>query len=172
VNDALGMSPDPRPLVLVCGQPYRGDDRIAFDVVAALAEHARNAATVVEAGALAIEHLLELPANARCIVVDAVAGIAPGAVIELDLVELATAEAAERADSIGRSTHALSIPQTLSLAHALRGRPIDGTFLGVGIAQCVPGSALSPEVAASVSAGARSLATLIARYATAAEASC
>jgi hydrogenase maturation protease len=155
-----------RPTVFVCGQPLRGDDAVGFEVVAALPGGAREAATIVDAGALDVTALASLPDDAHCIIVDAVAGVVPGELVELRLDSLAdAAHASGLATPLGRSTHALAIPDTLALARLLRGKPLDGVFLGIGIAQCVPGAPLSPRVAAAVPAGADCLASLIARYA-------
>jgi hydrogenase maturation protease len=153
------------PVVYVCGQPFRGDDAVGFAILDAIEPQTRNAATIVERGSLDVADLIALPVDARCIVVDAVAGIEPGALIELDLRDLAATEAdASELRAATGSTHALSIPQTLRLARTLRGTPIAGTFIGVGIAQCVPGTRLSQHVAAAVPSAARSVASLIERH--------
>lgn len=153
-------------VVIACGQRMRGDDGVAFELVGALDASARRLAMIIEAGSLDVAQLLELPPEARCIVVDAVAGVAPGTLVEIDLARLAGAGCDQAHAQLRCSSHAQPIPQTLALARLLRGRAIEGTLLGVGIAQCRAGAALSPAVAASVRAGARALEALIARFAT------
>jgi hydrogenase maturation protease len=153
------------PVVIACGQRLRGDDAVAFELIGALDDAARRRASIVEADALDISQLLDLPDGARCIVVDAVASAAPGALVEIDLARLAEAELDPSQGQLPCSSHALLIPQTLAFARLLRGRAIAGALLGVGIAQCRPGAALSPAVANAVQPGARALAALIARYA-------
>jgi hypothetical protein len=77
--------------------------------------------------------------------------VIPGTVVEMTLAELARIEEARDVLSpAGRSTHLLSLTETLRLAAALRGRPVLGSFLGIGVADCRLGAPLSPPVAAAV----------------------
>jgi len=159
---ALPTSSPAPTVVLVCGERLRGDDAVAFDAVAALPAGTRAAATIVEAGALDVAALVGLPEDANVVVVDAVAGVAAGELVAIPLADLARSSPRDAPGApAARSTHALPIPATLAIAAALRGRAVEGTFLGVGIAQCVPGAPLSPRVAAAVPALAQALAQRI-----------
>ena len=51
-----------------------------------------------------------------------------------------------------RSSHELPLEQALALAEELRQHPIDGWFLGIGIADCELGDTLSPAVVAALPA--------------------
>lgn len=154
-----------RPTVFVCGQSLRGDDGVAFAIAAALPADVCRKATIVAAGALHVGELLGLSARTPCIVLDAVVGVPAGAIVEIPLRELAGSPGPRGAASpAGRSTHALPIQDTLALASIVRGSPVQGTFIGVGIAQCAPGTKLSPQVAASIPAAAAAVAASISRH--------
>lgn len=140
-----------RTPVFLCGERARGDDAVAYAVAEALPAEARRRLTLVEAGALDVDHLLALGEGGTCVVVDAVAGPPPGTVIEVPLADLAARRlpAGARFEA-ATSTHALPIPAVLELAAVLRGAPVRGVFLGVGIADCALGAPLSPAVARAV----------------------
>ena len=64
--------------VFVCGEPARGDDDAGFAAVELLPPDVRARAEIVAVGQLDVLLLLDLPADEPCVVVDAVAGLAPG----------------------------------------------------------------------------------------------
>lgn len=150
--------------VFVCGEPTRGDDAAAFAAVELLAPAARDLADVVAAGQLDVLFLLDLPADRPCVVVDAVAGLAPGEVWVRPLAALVDrARALERAGRAvePRSSHELPLEQVLALAATLRDRPPAGTFVGIGGACWDAGAGLSDGVAAALPAYAEAIAAAI-----------
>jgi hydrogenase maturation protease len=136
----------PRPAVLVCGEPERGDDAAAFAAVAALPADILARVDVVHCGQLEVDHLLDVPDGAPCIVVDAAIGVAPGEVVVIPLPDVA----ARAGGAAPRSSHTLPPDQAISLAAALRGRPPDGVFVGIGGRSFGLGAGLSPEVEAAM----------------------
>jgi hydrogenase maturation protease len=158
--------------VFLCGAATRGDDGVALAVEAALRDDERALVDVVAAGALEAEHLLALAPDQPCIVVDAVAGPAPGTLVELALPALAAGVAGSPRFAAATSSHALTIPATLALAAVLRGGPVQGTFVGVGIADCRVGAPMTPAVAAAVPALARAIGHAARRLAATEAATC
>ena len=135
-----------RPVLLVCGEPERGDDGAAFEAAAALPPAVLVRVDVVRCGQLDVDHLLAVPDGARCIVVDSAVGVSPGAVVAIPLADLV-----DRAGGgTPRSSHALPPDQVIGLAAALRGRPPEGVFVGIGGRAFGLGAGLSPEVAAAL----------------------
>jgi hydrogenase maturation protease len=150
--------------VFVCGEPTRGDDAAAFAAVELLPPVTRGHAHVVEAGQLDVLFLLDLPADRPCVVVDAVAGLAPGEVWVRPLAALV--DRARALDRSGRaveprSSHELPLEQVLALAATLRDRPPAGTFVGIGGVRWDPGAPLSEAVAAALPAFADAIAAAI-----------
>jgi hydrogenase maturation protease len=138
----------PRTVLLVCGEPERGDDGAALAAVAALPPLVAARATIVRCGQLDVDHLLAVPDDAACVVVDAAVGVAPGEVVAMPLADLA-----DRAGrGAPRSSHTLPPDQVVSLAAALRGSPPEGVFVGIGGRAFGLGAGLSPEVAAGLQA--------------------
>ena len=83
-------------------------------------------------------------------VVDAVAGLAPGEIWVRPLAALVD-RARSRASGAGaepRSSHELPIDAVLTLAATLRAAPPPGTFVGIGGSRWDVGAPLSPAVAA------------------------
>lgn len=148
-----------RITVFLCGDASRGDDAVAFAVAAALSAADRQWMDLIEVGGLDTAHLLALADGQPCIVVDAVAGPEPGETVEMPLADVAALGRGDASFSFpGRtSSHAMPLPAALQLAQVLRGAPVRGTFLGLGIAGCAFGDPLSPPVAAAVPALARAL---------------
>jgi hydrogenase maturation protease len=158
--------------VFVCGEPTRGDDAAGFAAVDLLPGDVRARADIVTAGQLDILLLLDLPADAPCVVVDAVAGLPPGqvwvrplaALIGLDPVRVAGRDARPRAGRGGpepRSSHELPLQQVLALAATLRASPPVGTFVGIGGLRWDVGAPLSPEVVAGLPTLAEAVAAAI-----------
>ena len=77
-----------RVAVFVCGEQARGDDGAGPAAVDLLPAGIRAGAEIVLAGQLDVLLLLDLPADAPCVVVDAVSGIPPGQVWVRPLAEL------------------------------------------------------------------------------------
>ncbi len=132
--------------VLVCGEPERGDDALAFAAVRALPDRAARLADVRYCGQLEVEALLELPLGTPCVIVDAAVGVRPGTVVTLPLERVA----GRAAGGGPRSSHALPVEQVLALAAVLRGEPPSGTFVGMGGSSFGLGDPLSPAVAAAL----------------------
>jgi hydrogenase maturation protease len=150
--------------VFVCGEPARGDDAAGLAAVDLLPPDVRARADVVEAGQLDVLLLLDLPANAPCVVVDAVAGLAPGDVWVRPLAALvsrarALAEGGNAPEP--RSSHELPLDQVLALAATLRDVPPAGTFVGIGGSRWDVGAPLSAPVAAGLPAFAAAIAAAV-----------
>ena len=135
-----------RLTVLVCGEPARGDDGVAFAAVAALPASVRDRVDIVVCGQLAADHLLDIPEGMPCIVLDAAVGVAPGEVVTMSLADVA----ARRGGGAPRSSHTLPPDQAISLATTLRGAPLPGVFVGIGGRSFGLGAELSPEVASGL----------------------
>lgn len=120
--------------IFVCGEPTRGDDAAGFAAVELLPADLRERVEVVPVGQLDILFLMDLPDDAPCIVVDAIAGLRPGEVWVRPLAALV--DRARALDATGRaveprSSHELPLEQVLGLAAALRDAPPAGTFVGI-----------------------------------------
>jgi len=134
-----------RVTILVCGEPMRGDDALALEAVRDLDATARNAAEVREVGQLSPDELLDAPEPV--IVVDAVSGPEPGALVDISLAELAAAGGpAPRASS----SHALPLATAVGLSVRLRGAPPEGRFLGIAGADYGLDAPLSATVRAAL----------------------
>jgi hydrogenase maturation protease len=170
--------------VFVCGEPARGDDGAGPAAVELLPADARERAEIVEVGQLDVLLLLDLPADAPCVVVDAVSGIPAGEVWVRPLAELIDLGAArggreatgsDEAPGSGgsrperaagsrpqpRSSHELPVERVLALAATLRDAPPRGTFVGIGGAGWNVGTPLSAAVAAALPAFAAAIAAAI-----------
>ena len=178
-------------IVLACGDELRGDDGVALVVVGALPPEVLARAEVRIVGAVAVEELVALPTGSRVVIVDAVAGLAPGQLVELELAALigrapdratldAEAPAAPDAGALdalrpaalnphvpkapavsSTSSHQLPLPEVVALAELLRNAPLEGRFVGVGIESVAFGSGLSMPVAAAVPALAEAIARAV-----------
>ena len=141
-------------VVIVCGEPMRGDDGVALAVVDALPPPIRALIATRRVGSLMPDDLLTV--DGPVLIVDAVVGPAPGTLVELPLAAVA-------ADKMPmpptRSTHALPLPSMLGIVAALRegGLP-PGRFLGVAVDRVGLGDRLSSGVAAAVPRAAARLA--------------
>jgi hydrogenase maturation protease len=146
--------------VFVCGEPARGDDAAGFAAVELLAPEVRALADIVVVGQLDVSLLVDLPDDQPCVLVDAVAGIAPGETWVRSLAELVNASAA-RGRPAPHSSHLLPVDRVLALAALLRSEPPAGTFVGIGGADFDLGGPLSPAVAAGLPAFAAAIAVAI-----------
>ncbi|HWS12126.1 MAG TPA: hypothetical protein VN279_04970, partial [Rhodocyclaceae bacterium] len=88
--------------VFLCGEPLRGDDGLALRAAALLPEPARRRARIEEVGQLDLLDLTALGPDEPCLIVDAVAGIAPGELYAAPLEAL-------REDVRARSSHRLPV---------------------------------------------------------------
>jgi hydrogenase maturation protease len=159
VKDAIPAAD--RMQLLVCGEPARGDDAVGFAAVAALPAAARDRVNVVACGQLQVDHLLDVPADVACIVVDAAVGVPPGEVVTLSLADVA----ARRGGGAPRSSHTLPPDQAIALAAALRGAAPVGVFVGIGGVDFELGADLSPAVRAGLPRLVESLVAEIERLA-------
>lgn len=132
----------PRVTLLVCGEPLRGDDALGLAVLDALPPGARAMAEVRHVGQLMPDDLH--PHASPVIVLDAVAGPAPGTLVDVSLDRLAAASAG--GDFNPASSHALPLLITLGIVERLPGGLPDGRFVGIGAADYTIGAGLSPAV--------------------------
>lgn len=135
-------------VIFACGAPMRGDDSVALGAVAGMDASGLTGAHVRLVGALAPEHLVDLPAGTSVVIVDAVVGVAPGRIVELGLHELA----AHEAGVLAASTHQLPLGRVVALAQLLREEPLPGRFVGVGISDARLGASLSVPAAEALPA--------------------
>ncbi|MEO8208882.1 MAG: hypothetical protein ABI598_07580 [Chloroflexota bacterium] len=125
-------APAPELRILVCGAGDRGDDRAPMaaisQILPALPSGLRSRIEVRRCPQLDVTDVINVAEGETCLVIDTVVGIEPGSIVRLSLVELA-----RRAGGIApRSTHALSIDDTLQVAEAVRGSLPPGAFVGIG----------------------------------------
>jgi hydrogenase maturation protease len=139
------MTPMRTVTILVCGDPMRGDDGIAAEILRRLPATTLHLADVRHVGGLMPDDLLSAPEP--IIVVDAVAGAAPGEVIDLPLGRLR----AGRGDALApHSTHGLPMPAVLAIAERIRGELPEGRFIGIAGDEFGIGTAISDATLAAV----------------------
>lgn len=144
--------------ILACGAIDRGDDGVAVRAVRALSRSAREGAQIDEVGYLSPELLIGDAPELPRLVLDCVAGLPGGEIIDLPLAELPALEARMRTTS----THALAPGAAVALAALLGAvRPAD-RFLGIGGERFEVGDDLSPAVSAQLVALGRRIASCIA----------
>lgn len=132
--------------VLACGAIDRGDDGVALRAVRSLSPKQRGRAQIDEVGYLSPELLIGDPPDRHRLVVDCVAGLPCGEIIDLPLAGLPELEA-----RIGStSTHALAPGAAVALADLLGGVRSSDRFLGIGGVSFEMGDDLSPGVAAQL----------------------
>lgn len=141
-----------RVTLLVCGEPMRGDDAVADQIVDLLPATTRSLADVRHVGALMPDDLTG--ASGPVILVDAVHGPPAGTVIDLPIDGLG--ELVEAGAAPG-STHALPLPMVLGLVEQLTGSLPEGRFIGVAGAGYGLGASLSEAVADAVAPAAARL---------------
>lgn len=122
----------PELRILVCGTADRGDDGAALAAITRalpeLPEHVRCRIEVRRCPQLNVTDIIDVHEGESCLVVDTVIGIEPGTIVTMSLDQLA-----RRAGGITpRSSHALSVDDTLLIAEAVRGTMPSGTFVGIG----------------------------------------
>ena len=132
--------------LLACGSIDRGDDGAALVAVRSLSSAAQRLAQVEEIWQLSADQLVGDAPGTRRVVVDCVAGLPAGTIIDLPLAELPALEARIGA----RSTHALAAGQAVVLAAALGAIGPQDWFVGIGGSAFEMGAALSPDVAAGI----------------------
>lgn len=125
-------APLPELRILVCGTGDRGDDGAALAAIAHvlpdLPEHLRSRVEVRRCPQLDVSDLTDVRDSERCLVVDTVVGVEPGSVVTMTLTELAG-----RSDGLApRSSHALSMEDTLLIAEVVCGSMPKGAFVGIG----------------------------------------
>ncbi len=141
-----------RVTLLVCGEPMRGDDAVAEQIVGSLPATTRSLTEVCHVGALMPDDLIG--AGAPVILVDAVHGLPAGSVIDLPIDSLA--ELVEGGVAPG-STHALPLPMVLGIVEQLAGSLPEGRFIGVAGAAYGIGAPLSDPVVDAVAPAAARL---------------
>jgi hydrogenase maturation protease len=161
--------------IFVCGEPARGDDAAGFAAIELLSPDLRERAEVVPVGQLDILFLMDLPADAPCVVVDAVAGLRPGEIWVRPLAALVdrarVLAVAGRAPE-PRSSHELPLEQVLDLAATLRDAPPAGTFIGIGGGCFDVGTPLTAPVAAALPQFAAAIAAEVVAFAATEAAPC
>ena len=154
--------------IFVCGERARGDDASGFAAGDLLPAELHDHVEVIPAGQLDILFLMDLPADAPCVVVDAVAGLQAGEVWVRPLAALVDRARALQASGRApepRSSHELPLEQVLALAATLRDAPPAGTFVGIGGTCFDVGTPLTAPVAAALPAFADAIAAEIAAFA-------
>jgi len=126
--------------VLVCGDRHRRDDAAALCAAELLGQVIPDDVVVRRVGQLGADDLVAASSAGRCVVIDAVRGIAPGTVVSMPLVDLETRGPASA------SSHALPLPTVIALADALGADMDGGTFVGIGGEAFDLGEGLTPRV--------------------------
>jgi hydrogenase maturation protease len=152
--------PARRVVVFACGEPLRGDDAAASRAVAAIPLRSRLAADIRLVTTLAPEDLTGLEDDAAVLIVDAVSGVEPGTVVDIDLDDLPELVAVVSV----RSTHQLALDLVVGLARVL-GWDGPGAFIGIGGACFDTGSPLSEVVERAMPAVREAIESRIALWA-------
>jgi hydrogenase maturation protease len=127
--------------VLVLGDAMRGDDGAALLAATHLETAAIPDCRIWRVGQLGPDDLVAALTDGPCLVLDAVRGVPPGAVVELPLARVTEADGPQPA-----SSHALPHGVIVRIAAAL-GAPLEaGTFLGIGGEHFGLGDVISPAV--------------------------
>jgi hydrogenase maturation protease len=152
------MSSGPQTVsVLLCGEPLRGDDAVASAVAEGLDQVVGERASIRWVGGLAVDDLLDLPAGAPCVIVDAVAGVPGGELVVRPLERLGGP-----ASQPVVSGHRVPIRDVIALARQLGWSPV-GTFVGVGGERFGLGEPMSGSVIAAVPSLRAAIAREVAR---------
>jgi hydrogenase maturation protease len=145
--------------ILACGGRDRGDDAAAVIAVGRLADALPDDVRTRVVGQLDIDDLLAVPPGAGAIVVDTAVGVDPGWIVEIPFSGLVGRESGIRP----RSSHALSIPETIGVASIIRGRPLQGMVVAIGGVDFGLGEALSWPVATAMDAFVLAIADAVSR---------
>ena len=145
-------------VVFACGDPLRGDDSVAHLAVEALPAEVLARADVRLIGALEAAYLRDVPPGVRAIIVDAVVGPRPGHIVEMPLLEMS----GRAEELVTTSTHQLPLDQVVAIAQLLRDEPVEGRFVGMGIASVELGEHVTAPVEASLPALTAAVAAAIA----------
>lgn len=140
------MTPSIR--ILACGAIDRGDDGVALRAVRGLTRRASEGAQIDEVGYLSPELLIGDAPGLPRLVLDCVAGLPGGEIVDLPLAELPALEARMRTTS----THALAPGAAVALAALLGAVHPGDRFLGIGGERFDVGDDLSPAVSAQLDA--------------------
>ncbi|MEX1172381.1 MAG: hydrogenase maturation protease [Chloroflexota bacterium] len=128
---AMTLLPHPTVRLVICGNADRGDDGAALAAAATLLPTlSRDLGARLEIRRrpeLHVEDLVDLRPDERCLIVDAVSGVAPGEIVVTPLAALF-----EDPGFTPRSSHELPLDRVLALAAIIREQPIDGSFVGIG----------------------------------------
>jgi len=124
----------------------RGDDAVAWVALKDLPADILAQAEVRFVGALEPEYLVELPVGVKTVIVDAVVGVPPGEVLELDLAEMSGRAAAV----VTTSSHQLALDRVVALAQLRGDGPLEGRFVGLGIGSVAIGDEPTATVAESI----------------------
>jgi hydrogenase maturation protease len=157
--EALDPTPPTHVEVLACGAPDRGDDGAAVMAVGRLADALPPDVRTRIVGQLDIDDLLAVPKGAGVVVADTALGVDPGWIVEIPFSGLAGREAGIRP----RSSHALSIPETIAVASIIRGHPLPGIVVAIGGVDFGLGEALSWPVASALDAFVLAIADAVGR---------
>jgi hydrogenase maturation protease len=150
------IADEPEPLatptavveILAGGSPDRGDDAAAIIAVGRLADLLPDDVRTRIVGQLDIDDLLAVPPGAGAVVADTAVGIDPGWIVEIPFSGLAGRDSGIRP----RSSHALSIPETIGVASMIRGRPLEGIVVAIGGVDFALGEGMSWPVATGIDA--------------------
>lgn len=145
--------------VLACGTPDRGDDGAAIIAGGRLADVVPDDVRIRIVGQLDIDDLLAVPTGAGAIVVDTAVGMDAGWIVEIPFSGLVGRDAG----ITPRSSHALSIPETVGVASIIRGRPLQGIVVAIGGVDFGYGEAISWPVATAMDAFVLAIADAIGR---------
>ena len=143
--------------LLVCGDRSRGDDGAAQAAIDRLSTPMAATLTVRRVGHLDPDVLVDALADGPCLIVDAVRGVEPGAIVSLPLTELG------RDGASSASSHVLPLPTVVRLADVLGADLARGRFLGIGGEHFDLGAPLSPPVERGLAALAAAITASVGR---------
>ncbi len=141
---------NPRVLVIGIGNDFRGDDAAGLVVARRLRERTVDGIAVVEAPGDGASLIDAWDGTDAVILVDAVrSGSAPGTIHRLSRRALT-----QNGDIFHHSTHAISVPDAIELAAAMKRLPKRLIVVGIEGKGFQAGRGLSPEVEAALSSAA------------------
>jgi hypothetical protein len=154
---------DATPIVdiLVCGSIEGDDDAVLAAACERLEGDRPRNARIYRIGQLDVDDLLSVPIENGVVVVDVATGIDPGAVVELPLRGLLSHETTVET----RYSHALALPEVIGLVDMLRGRPLVGRMVLIGVRRFAMGRPVARRVAAATPALLRAIRLAVERVA-------